>query len=291
MEWEEVRVFLAVLEAGSFTEAAKTLGQHQSTVSRRMVALEERLGGRLFHRTARCFSPTPLAERLRSEAEQAAAAIERLRRKAADPEELRGTVRLATFEEMTSELLVPALSELWKVAPGIDLVIDGRSELVPVGPGGADLALRLVRPEQAQLRLRKVGELRYGVYASPSYPVANGWENWSWLVLDDSKGLAPETRWLRSRLAAAAASPRLRLRCMDTRDLGRAAADGLGVAVLPHPIARRLELTTLEDTDLVRPIWLVTHEAFDESARVRAVMDWIVAICAARAGPPPNPDS
>ena len=277
MGWDEVALFLAVVRAGSFTEAARSLGLHQSTISRRISDLEEDLGGRLFQRSARSFELTPLAARLVPQAEAAEAAMERFRRRAVPPDQPEGTVRLATAEEIAGELLVPALGQLWAKAPKINLVIEGRTELVALGPGAADIALRVVRPEQGNLRFRKVGELRYGIYSSAEYlersAVTDG--AWHWLALDDPEGRLQETRWLEARSGGG----RPRLRCSDTRDLARAAADGWGVAVLPEAIAARRDLVCVEAIELVRTLWLVTHEALVQEARVRAVLDWVVEAC------------
>ncbi|MEM1414596.1 MAG: LysR family transcriptional regulator [Myxococcota bacterium] len=272
MDADDVVVFLAVARAGSFTEAARRLGTHQSTVSRRIAELEASLGGRLFQRSARAFQLTPLASRLLPEAEAVAAAVERFRQSAAHPDRPAGVVRLATAEELASELLVPALGALWEAAPEIDLVLEGRTELVPIGPGGADVALRVVRPAQQSLRFRKVGALRYGVYASAAYLAVPTAER-RWLALHDPEGVLQETRWVAAR--SAGRTPRFRAN--DTRDLARAAADGLGLAILPEALARRHDLVCLEETGLTRTLWLVTHEALAEEARVRAVIDWVVA--------------
>ena len=144
-----------------------------------------------------------------------------------------------------------------------------------VGPGGADVALRVVRPTQASLRFRKVGELRYGLYASAAY-LASAPARHQWLARHDPGARLQETRWLRAR--AGDATPRLQ--SGDTRDLVRAAASGWGVAVLPEVLAERAGLVCLETMELVRPFWLVTHEAFAEEARVRVVLDWVTETAA-----------
>ena len=285
MNWEDIRLFLAIVRTGSFTGAARALGQHQSTVSRRVGELERNLGGQLFQRNARSFTLTSLAERLRPEAEAVASAVERFEQRALERERAAGTVRLATAEELASELLVPALGELWAAAPEVDLVLDGRTDVVPIGPGGADVALRVVRPEQGSLRFKKVGELRYGVYASPRYLAQMGErEDWEWLGLDDPQGRTPESQWL-----AAQAPHRVpKFRTHDTRDLARAAARGWGVALLPEALAQRRSLIQVEDPNLVRPLWLITHEALVEEPRVRAVLTWVAATCRRLAGSPPE---
>lgn len=117
--------------------------------------LEPEVEGRLFHRTVRSFTPTALAQRLQPEAHEVAAAVERFQSRASSPDRPAGTVRLATAEELAGELLVPSLGALWAVAPDIDLVLEGRSEVVSIGPGGADLALRVVRPKRTGLRHRR----------------------------------------------------------------------------------------------------------------------------------------
>lgn len=172
--WSDVRVFLAVVRAGSTLAASKTLGLSQPTVARRIDVLEHRLGLTLFERETRGFQPTaegrallPAAEALEAAALGFAAAAEDIAR----PQVIRVTAFSANFSERANAifsdfaLLHPEIT--FEFLPGIkplDLVA-----------GEADVALRLTRqaPDPSIIR-RKVSTARFALYASKSYVEAHG---------------------------------------------------------------------------------------------------------------------
>ena len=112
--WDDVRIFLAAARTGSFTRAARSLGTDQSTVSRRLAALEAEIGAPLFERTPRGPVPTEIGARLREDAERVEAEVRRFagtaRERDAEP---RGLVRVATTESIAIHFLVPRVCLLY----------------------------------------------------------------------------------------------------------------------------------------------------------------------------------
>lgn len=285
-DWDDVRVLLAVLRHGGFTPAAHALGVNQSTVSRRIGELEARLGQALFHRSARAFGPTELAERLRPGAEAAEAAMVALSRAVADPARVAGVVRVATAEELATALLVPAFRALRRAHPDLHLELVGAGQVADLEQGEADVALRVIPPEQGDLLRRAVATVRYAPYASRGYLRGRSdapLSSLDWLSLFDPRGILPEAEWVRRRLGARAPV----LATNNTLDLAAAAAAGTGAALLPDRVAARYDnLIRLEDGAAIeRKLWLVVPRALAEVARVRAVMDWIVEACRFEATP------
>lgn len=281
--WDDARVLLAVLRHGSFTAAARALGFNQSTVSRRVAALEHGLGRPLFRRVNRTLEPTELATRLREHAERIEQAFVALEHAASQDEEPAGRVSLATAEELSSALLVPAFARLHARHPDLALEIVAEGRVADLDRGEADLALRVVRPTRGDLVSRAVATLSYHAYASKGYRTRAGerpMAELTWVALCDPHGVLPEARWVEALLDGRAPA----LRTNDTLDLALAASKGIGAALLPEALAGRhrnlVRLSPGSRPVLTRKLWLVTHRGLVDVPRVRAVMDWIIEACA-----------
>lgn len=160
LDWSLVRSFLAVLQAGSLLGAARQLNAQQPTLSRQIAALEAQLGAPLFERTGRGVTPTALALALAEPARQMALGAEALqrtlqvRRNAAS-----GTVRITTSQVAASWLLPPLLAQLQVAEPGISVELVASNALSNLLRREADIAVRMVRPDQQSLVARKLGEI------------------------------------------------------------------------------------------------------------------------------------
>ena len=281
--WDDARVFLAVIRKGSFTAAARALDLNQSTVSRKIADLESELGQPLFSRSRRSLQATELAERLRSPAERVERAMAGLDRAAAETDRPEGVVRVATAEELTSGLLVPAFGQLRRAHPDIQIELIGGSRVVDLERGDADLALRVVQPTRGDLVSRKVASFEFRPYASRAFIKRSRGaplEALDWLALDDPQGRMPEARWVDEVVG----ERRPVLRTNNTLDLALAASEGLGAALLPNALAQRHKNLVPLDAKVVlrRDLWLVAPRALARVARVRAVMAWIMKACGHR---------
>jgi DNA-binding transcriptional LysR family regulator len=175
MDWDKLRIFHAVAEAGSLTHAGDVLHLSQSAVSRQIRALEEQLGSTLFHRHARGLMLTEQGELLhdatRSMAQRLEAASARIRD---SEEEVFGALRVTTTTGFGSLWLAPRLPKLYEQYPNlnIDLMLEERVLDLPMRE--ADVAIRMKEPSQADLIRRRLMSVRMRLYATPQYLEKSG---------------------------------------------------------------------------------------------------------------------
>ncbi|MFC6339205.1 LysR family transcriptional regulator [Pseudomonas sp. CCM 7891] len=167
LEWESQRVFLAVLRSGSLSGAARLLGIAQATARRRLENLEASLGVSLFTRTPTGLTPTASARGLTHHAESMAIAAEAFNRMAsADTDVAQGTVRLASSDLLGVEVLPELLRGFHHSHPGLNLELSINDSLEDISRQESDIAVRLLRPSEAGIVVRRAGALRVGIYAS-----------------------------------------------------------------------------------------------------------------------------
>jgi DNA-binding transcriptional LysR family regulator len=173
--FEDMSVFVGAVEAGSFSGAAQRLGIAKSIVSRRINALESRLGTSLFHRTTRHFSLT----------ETGLAYFERARRILSDVAEaddiarqlqgeLKGKLRVAAPMSFGSRHLSPAIVEFLTNHPQLDIDLELNDRRVELVSEGYDLAIRIGKLPDSSLIARTLAPCRHVVCASPAYLAARG---------------------------------------------------------------------------------------------------------------------
>lgn len=282
-EWADIAVFLAILDAGTLLDAADRLGMSQPTVGRRLAAYEARIGTRLFTRTGRRMAPTEAALAIEESARKMARELDAIRRSVEGTTQvLGGQITISANEGTGSEWLIPVLASLKRDYPDIfiDLRIEARSaDLVQ---READLALRLGRPTQLDLVARKLATVGFGIYA------ARGWLA-QHPPLDTLKDLA-EKDWVGGNFSRKASmllnrffienglEQRTTISTNSPTAQLRAVQQGMGLGVLSHrwaaddPGLQRV-LPAFEPASI--DLWLVYHGDLRNSARVRAVSDFI----------------
>jgi len=191
LDWGLVQVFLALLEAGSLGRAATALGLSQPTLSRRLADLEAALGQALFERTARGLVPTPAADALRQPAKCMGEEAARLARAAeGHARTLAGTVRITASQAVSAFVLLPVLRELRLAHPQIQIELvpsDAEEDLLA---READIAVRMFRPRQASLTIKRLADMPLGLYAHRDYLARHGLPNrdnmteHAWIGLD-----------------------------------------------------------------------------------------------------------
>ncbi|MEO1639160.1 MAG: LysR family transcriptional regulator [Pseudomonadota bacterium] len=175
MDWDKLRIFHAVADAGSLTHAGDTLHLSQSAVSRQIRALEESLNTTLFHRHARGLILTEQGELLfdatKSMNKRLEAASARIRD---SEEEVFGELRVTTTTGFGTLWLAPRLPKLYEQYPDlkIDLMLEERVLDLPMRE--ADIAIRMKEPSQADLIRKRLMSVRMRLYASPSYLEKHG---------------------------------------------------------------------------------------------------------------------
>lgn len=279
-DWNDFRLFLAVAEAGSLSGAAAALGLSQPTLGRRIDALEAALGLTLFRRGAKGMLLTGAGEAMLEEAEAMRAAAGRLALRAAGrAERVEGAVRIAASRVTAACRLPPVIAALMAEEPGLEIELVADDGLNDLSRREADIALRMRRPDQAGLVMRKAADFGIGLYAAKSYLARKGAPR-----LDDLSEHEfvdfDANPLIRSQLAARGLSPRLRARTDDPIANWRLVAAGAGIGAQQCAIgdaepgvARVLTEAKLEPL----PVWLVCHEELRRSARIRRVFDYLAA--------------
>ena len=278
--WDLYRTFLAVLEEGSVSGAARRLGLTQSTVSRHVGGLEEAIGRELFVRSQRGLFATEAALELEPYARTlAATAAAMLRAASGPPAAVAGTVRVTASEVVGVELLPPILASLREQHPelGIELVLSNAVDNLL--RRDADVAVRMVAPAQEALVMRKLGSITLGFHAHRRYLDRHGLPQ-SLEDLDRHSviGFVRATAAIRDMLRRASGVERLPRALRTDSDLAQLAAirAGFGIGVCQVALAKR-------DPDLVRVLpkafdlklgaWIVMHEDLRSTPRCRAVFD------------------
>jgi len=280
VDWNDLKYFLEVARGGSLTRAANVLRVSQSTVSRRIAELEARLSTRLFARHQTGYHLTDEGRELLGRAEAVEDNMLAFERGASGLSPgVSGLVRLATSDNLASDLVIPALPRFVARHPQLRLEIVTTTVAVELGRRDADLALRLVRPSHGNLKARRLGALSYGVYGHRDYlarhpardddPLAGR----AMITWDEAHAHLPAAQWRAKR----APDAHVVLAVSTLRAQIAAARAGLGLAILPDFL--------VTDPDLVRVlapgdvfsdgVWLVMHADLAASSRVRAVADFL----------------
>jgi DNA-binding transcriptional LysR family regulator len=272
--WDDLKILLAVTREGSFSAAARGLRVEQSTVSRRIAALERDLAAPLFDRTRDGLRPTALAERMRAHAEN----VERELLTLGDaPVEspLAGRIAIATTETFAVQVMIPhVLALLREKFPqlAVDLVTSDLS--ADLGRREAELALRFYRPTRGDLVAKRLAKLPLAILGHQKYlrgkkrePRAFDW------VAVQLPGVGEREQEFLARHA------RIEPRYTVSSHLAQVEVvrAGLAVAVLTRSLLR--VDAQLAELDLGLPLgpavelWLVTPRALRDTPKVAAVWD------------------
>lgn len=280
LHWDDAPVFLAIARHGTLTAAAQALGIGVATVSRRVERLEAALGIALFLRHQSGYRLTEEGESLLPRAEQLEEAMSGFRQQATSVDEVSGQVRLATAENLANIIIIPTLAPLLTRYPQLSVDVVTDIPTVNLHRQDADLAVRMTRPSRGNLKVRRVGTLKYGLYGSRACLEARrdlseqqAFEQDRFIAWSDAYANLPAAQWLDSHLEG-------RRVVLSTTTLSaqvQAAVAGIGLAVLPHLVAREAALERLPVlVDVEQPVWLVVHSDLSESRRIRVVADHIV---------------
>ncbi|HEY2179938.1 MAG TPA: LysR family transcriptional regulator [Caulobacteraceae bacterium] len=283
-DWSLYRTFLAVMDAGSLSGAARALGIAQPTVGRQIEALEGALGGEaLFTRSPGGLRPTRAAQTLAPHAQAMAAAAETLVRAAAGAaEDMSGTVRITASDIVGAEVLPPILADFREMWPNIDieLVLSNRRE--DLLRRDADIAVRMVRPTQDALLARRIGELSLIFHGHRSYLQKHGVprsiDELTSHTLIGYDRIRPEIEGV-SDLPFEVTREMFALR--TDNDLAQLALlrAGAGLAPCQRTIAARdpnLTPLLVGQFELRLEMWVVMHEDLKTDRRLRALFDHLV---------------
>lgn len=284
LNWDDMRVFLAVARKRTLSAAARSLKVTQPTVGRRLRALEVSLGARLFDRLPDGFAPTAAGQELVPLAEEMERTAEALqRRQASLADRVSGTVRLSVTE-LTAQFLADRITELHERLPDIELEIAESHLSANLSKREADLVLRECLPDQPGLIARKLGDFRYAVYGSTGYvrthPVATTegrFRECDWVGFDEEHTYFTQQKWLAQKLANRAAV----IRVNNGTLLHNVVRNDAGLGVLPCFIGDRdpaLVRVTPPLNEIASTKHIIVHPDLRRVPSVRAVMNELIEL-------------
>src|SRR3954452_16021265 len=283
-DWNDLRYFLAAAREGSTLAAARALRTSQTTVARRIAALEASLGIPLFEKRQAGYSLTPAGHALLVRAEQVEASANGFADAAsAQSRELSGTVKVTTEEIYALALLAPLLRELHEMHPDIVIDLDTSQQVRDLGAGEADISLRSTKNDQqpAGLAGRELCIDDWSLYGSRDYAARHGTPHSAAELKSHSFiGGGGGNLWIHYQawLQALGLEGQVAMHHATSGGLLSGVRSGFGIAVLPCVVADA-------DPDLIqclpprsdhdRVLWLFTHDRVRRTPRVRTVIDFV----------------
>jgi DNA-binding transcriptional LysR family regulator len=283
-DWNDLRHFLAVARRGSIGATAKALGVNQSTVQRRLLALERGLGCVLVERHATGYRLTEHGQILLASVTDVEAAVDAVQRRVAsfDDKDV-GPVRVTCLVTVGQRIVRSGLLDAFHARHRgmvVELLMEQR--MLDLSKGEADIAIRGGTPGPGALVGRKIAELPWGIYASRAFIERHGRpaeprdiERFAVVELIDELENLPAVRWMRLHASQA----RIAARCANIPSVHLAVKSGAGLAPLPAVhAAADADLVSVLGTipELNYPMFLVTHKDVRRRPRVNAFFEFCV---------------
>lgn len=285
MDWDKLRIFHAVADAGSLTAAGETLHLSQSAVSRQIRSLEESLSATLFHRHARGLILTEQGEFLFDATVAMSKRLDAASARIRDSEdEVFGELRVTTTIGFGSLWLAPRLPHLYEKYPDLKINLMLEESVLDLPMREADVAIRMKEPSQADLIRKRLMSVRMRLYATQDYIDAHGAPN----ELTDLNGHRLIAQNTASAQVAASSGfvqhlmtydPTLSLTVNNYFGVLQAVLSGLGVGVLPDYVTQDFPnlvrvVPDVESNEV--PVYLAYPEELRQSKRIAAFRDFVI---------------
>ena len=288
LDWNHLRAFLATVETGSLSAAARRLGLTQPTLGRQITALEAALSLMLFERNGRQLSLTDAGRELIEGVRGMGAAADRLALVASGQRSaLSGTVRITASDATAACLLPEVIRQTRLAAPRIRIEIVATDDIRDLMKREADIAVRHVRPEQPNLMARLLREKTGHLYAASAYLDARGrprqlsdLARHDWISMGDTERMREYLAGTGIDLPAEA----FVVNSENSLVAWQMACAGLGIAPMDDDIAAlspQMERVLPEAFEVPFPVWLVTHREIHTSPRIRLVFDILARVLGA----------
>jgi DNA-binding transcriptional LysR family regulator len=242
VDWDKLRIFHAVAEAGSFTHAGDALSLSQSAVSRQISALEESLDCVLFHRHARGLIMTEQGELLYRTAHEVLSKLAMVEAKLVEAKDrAKGQLRITASQSFGTLWLTPVLAEFMESYPEIELELILENRELDLSMREADVAIRMAPPRQPELIQRHIISMHLYVYAAPAYLEKYGTprsieelDRHRIILYGDEMRLGiRDVNWL-AKLSKDQNPPRASLRINSLYAVLKAVEAGMGIATMPE---------------------------------------------------------
>jgi DNA-binding transcriptional LysR family regulator len=278
LDWNDLRYLLAVAEHGSLSSAARALTVNHSTVLRRIGRFEDQLAVRLFERLPSGYALTAAGEALANSARQISETVTSVERRIVGQDlRLSGSLRVATTDTLALFVLPAMVARFREAHPQVQIELAAGNVQADLTRRDADVAVRPTRRPPDHLIGRKVCRVAYAPYAARSYleqhRARSALPKHIWVAPDDSMASSVVGTYMQRRLHDAAVS----FRANSLALLAKAAAAGLGAAILPCYLGESVGLTRLRDPldEVTTDLWLLTHADLRKTARVRALVEFL----------------
>ena len=279
LNWDDLRLVLAISGAGTLSGAGRALGVSHATVFRRLGEIEERMGVKLFERSRSGYAATLAGEEVTAAAQRIEGEVVEVERRVAG-RDLRpsGTVRVTTTDTLLLGLLSPIFTEFRAAFADIDLEVAVSNELFSLSRREADVAVRPSSVLPEPLAGHKIGVITQAVYGNRDQVSrmtdTSDLSSAAWVGPDETMVYKPLERWLREQGLADA----IRYRINTVLGMFAAVRDGAGLAALPCYLADDDEqLVRLGEPlpDLSTDIWVLTHPDLRGTVRIREFMNFV----------------
>ena len=281
-DWALVRSFLAALDQGSLLGAARVLQSSQPTVGRHIAELESQLGVALFERTGRGLKPLAMALKLAESARAMEAGAHQLQRHVSSlSEEISGTVRITASQTVACVVLPPLISRLKQKLPGIQIELVSSNAVSNLLRREADIAVRMVQPDQSSLVAKRIGKVTLGAYAHRDYLQRAGIPRKPLELLAHALIGGDKNDDIIRGFAAMGypvTHANFSFRSDDLMAHWHAVRSGVGIGFVSDFLART-------DTEVMAvlpilkipplPVWLAVHREIRSNKRIRAVYDFL----------------
>ncbi len=277
MNWDDLRILLAVANLGSILQASQALGCSHSTVVRRLDALESDLDAKLIRRHRRGCDLTPAGEQIIADLRSVENTLQTVERKVAGHrQELKGTLTISIID-VSAGLIIPVLESLRKKHPEIEFDLLHAEGPVDLEKGEADLALRLTLSPDDALVGRRHCTMAFAPYMHRSLlGNMDPWTDAPWIVMHKSMGPIPQRIWERQNLDPT----RCWMKVNSASLLLQAVNSGAGCGILACALADAIpDLVRIAppDATLNLQLWTLYHRDLRHAARLRAVVEHLNA--------------
>lgn len=281
-DWDDLRVVLAVARHGSLNAAARALRLTQPTVSRRVAAIEDRLGIQLFDRgtyglvpTAVCAGLVAGLERMDGEAQGV------LRKLAAVGDALEGTITVTSIDWLGASYVAPLLARFGAQHRGLTLRLVNNDRNLNLAAREADLSIAFRRIEQENLVQRRLATVPYSLFVAPGYVERHGLPDLAErgrghhvVLVEPQDDVYLHDAWIRAALPEA----HVALRTNDMHTVFAATLQGEAIGHLPRPLGEthaQLHRLAAPTPDPTLDLRLGFHADMRENARIRALVDFL----------------
>ncbi|MDI9849055.1 LysR family transcriptional regulator [Rhodoblastus sp. 17X3] len=276
ISWDDFRLVRGIAESGSLVGAAASLNLNHSTVFRRLGALEEMIGAKLFERSRNGYAATAAGQEMVLLAERMGRDVTDFERRIAGRDEKpSGLLRVTTNDALFNYVLAPILASFRKAYPDIQLDVLVTNQPLNLSRRDADIAVRSTYAPPETLVGRRIGSSVWGRYVSRTL-YESGFdpadESHSYIAFNEQFGGVDVFDWIEKEIPP----HRIAMRCNTTVGIAQCIAQGVGIGFLPRFIGdQHPELVCTDEPMAGRGavLWLLTHPDLRHAARVRAFMD------------------